>query len=349
MMNNSTTRIMATVSDYRCEPDFLRALFQRGVSQVRINSAHVTPSRLAEMTRIIRSVNPEIAILTDTKGPEIRTTPLASGHEEGLRIAEGERLTIVDGRDGRAFTSPGQIAVNYGGLRGKLTAGQSVLIDDGLLRFEVEDFNADGDPVVRCVSGATLLDRKGIAFPGTDLSDLPAVTAADAENLRQAALSGLDMVAHSFVRSREDVEAVRRILDENGGSTTLLFAKIECKAGLEHFSEILEAADGILVARGDLGTEIDPTLIPAVQRLLIERTLAAGKPVIVATQFLQSMMNSPMATRAEISDIADATRQGASTLLLCGETAAGNYPLEAASVMSRAVANAGFDATAIIR
>lgn len=346
---NNTTRIMATVSDFRCEPDFLRALFGQGVSQVRINSAHVSPARLAEMTRIIRSVDPHVAILTDTKGPEIRTTPLAPGHEAGLVIARGDRMTIVDGRDGRAFTAPGRIAVNYGGLRGKLAAGQSVLVDDGTLRFVVEDFTAEGDAVVRCVTGGTLLDRKGIAFPGADLSDLPAVTFADAENLRQAALSGLDMVAHSFVRSREDVEAVRRILDENGGTATRLFAKIECKAALEHFTEILDAADGILVARGDLGTEIDPTLIPAVQRVLIERTLAAAKPVIVATQFLQSMMNSPMATRAEIADIAEATRQGASTLLLCGETAAGRYPLEAASVMSRAVANARFDAATIIR
>ena len=347
MAGERVGRIMATVADNRCTPEFLGELFSLGVEQVRVNSAHVGPERLAEMVGMMRGVNPAVEILTDTKGPEIRTGMIADGASQ-VAFSAGDEFVLLPASAGES-TSPGVIALGCGPLRASsFAAGQRMLIDDGTVVMEVVGADAGGYPVVRATADGVLLPRKGVTFPGITVDGLEAVTEADEANLRMAARLGLDMVAHSFVRSADDVMAVRKVLLSEGGAGVKLFAKIECVAGLSAFSSILEAADGILIARGDLGAEVDPALIPALQREIMMRCRRAGKPVIIATQFLQSMMTSPMATRAEMTDIAVAVGQGASTLLLCGETAAGAYPLEAVATMRRAIDGASADVAGML-
>ena len=353
MAGERVGRIMATVADNRCTPEFLGELFSLGVEQVRVNSAHVGPERLAEMVGMMRGVNPAVEILTDTKGPEIRTGMIADGASQ-VAFSAGDEFVLLPASAGVSTSaaesfSPGVIALGCGPLRAdSFAAGQRMLIDDGTVVMEVIGADAGGYPVVRATADGVLLPRKGVTFPGITVDGLEAVTEADEANLRMAARLGLDMVAHSFVRSADDVMAVRKVLLSEGGAGVKLFAKIECVAGLSAFSSILEAADGILIARGDLGAEVDPALIPALQREIMMRCRRAGKPVIIATQFLQSMMTSPMATRAEMTDIAVAVGQGASTLLLCGETAAGAYPLEAVATMRRAIEGASADVAGML-
>lgn len=324
---------MATVADIRCNPVFLEDLFAAGAEQVRINSAHVSPGDFARMVEIIRMVRPQTPILMDTKGPEIRTTALHGGIS-AIEVSRGDIFTITPTPD--APTRPGVIGLTFH-APGVFSPGQHLLIDDATLEFEVTAVDPDGTAIVKALTDGSLGSRKSVNIPGADISALPAVTERDAANLAMAASLGIDMVAHSFVRNASDVGHVRALLDAAGGRAVRLFAKIECESALNHFSEILDAADGILVARGDLGMEVKPELIPALQEAIIRRARLAGKPVIVATQFLNSMFNAPHPTRADIADIAQATRQGADTLLLCGETAAGNFPAESTAVMRRAI------------
>lgn len=337
---------MATVADIRCNPVFLDQLFEAGAEQVRVNSAHVSPDDFARMVGIIRDLRPATPILMDTKGPEIRTTALPR-NIDSIEVNEGDLFTIAAAPD--TPTTQGKIGLTFH-APGIFREGMRLLIDDATLEFEVVDAtSSDGDVAVRAVNSGLLGSRKSVNIPGADISGLPAVTERDAANLTCAARLGIDMVAHSFVRNADDLRHVRGILNSAGGENVKLFAKIECESALCHFNEILEAADGILVARGDLGMEVKPELIPALQRAIISRTHAAGKPVIVATQFLNSMFNAPHATRADIADIAEATRQGADTLLLCGETAAGNYPVESAATMRRAIDCALIDGNQYLR
>lgn len=338
--------IMVTVSDTRCSSGFVAGLLREGASQVRINSAHVEPERFADMVATLRSVDAEIPILMDTKGPEIRTTQLAPG-VTSVDVKAGQRFSVT-AADG-TLTDDETIGLSFC-PSGFLHKGDHIFIDDASLDFEVTDIDTETECVtVTAVNDGTLGSRKSVNLPGVDISALPAVTDRDAANLRMAAREHIAMVAHSFVRSADDIAAVRAILDENGPSGVKLFAKIECGAALSRFSEILEAADGILVARGDLGMEITPTLIPALQRRIIDRAHRAGKPVIVATQLLHTMIEHPRPTRAEIADIATATLEGADILLLCGETAAGRYPAEAVATMHRAIRDAGLDPDTILK
>ncbi|MCM1110744.1 MAG: pyruvate kinase [Clostridium sp.] len=327
--------IMATVADNRCTPEFLGAIFREGATQVRVNTAHVEPSTFARMVRTIREVRPETPVLMDTKGPEIRTSALADGLPE-IRIRRGDRFRLCG--DSAVWTTRDTIGLSFlpGGL---LRPGDRIFVDDALLEFAVVGFAADGTAVAEAMNAGTLGSRKSVNLPGVDISALPAVTERDEANLRMAVRLGISTVAHSFVRSADDVRRVRAILDDEAGgrSTVSLVSKIECRSALDNFSEILRESDGLLVARGDLGMEVAPELIPSLQAETIRRCHDAGKPVIVATQFLNSMMTAPRPTRAEISDIALAAAEGASVLLLCGETAAGAYPAEAVAAMRRAI------------
>lgn len=332
-MPQKRTAVMATVADNRCNSGFLEAVFSAGASQVRINSAHVTPEVMAQMVERIRSVNPEVAILMDTKGPEIRTAAI-DGDASSIDIAEGEELLLTSEQG--VLCRKGVIALSFL-PEGKLSAGDRLMFDDGALAIEITDTSGSFIKAV-ALNSCSLGARKSVNIPGVDITGLPAVTERDILNLKMAAKLDIEMVAHSFVRSADDVECVRAILNEaNPSNSVMLYSKIECRSALDNFSAILEHSDGILVARGDLGMEVDPTLIPALQEQIITRTHNAGKPVIVATQFLNSMMDHPRATRADISDIETAAREGADTLLLCGETAAGNFPVESVRVMKQAI------------
>lgn len=346
-MKNHLTEIMATVANNRCNKTFVEGLIDCGASHFRINSAHVDPEQFREMVDTIRQCAPFGSILTDTKGPEIRTTDIENSMV-ALEVSKGDEFILEAASASSGLTRAGHIVVNYDRIAEKVAKGIKVLFDDGELEMEV--VSGDGEqPRLKALNDGLLGCRKSLSIPGADISDLPAVTERDRRSLETAARLGVDIVAHSFVRSADDVKAVRKVLADAGGENVLLFSKIECRQGLEHFSEILEASDGILVARGDLGMEVNVELIPALQREIVKRTHEAGKPVIVATQFLQSMINSPRPTRAEITDIEQAVAQGTETLLLCGETAAGNYPLEAVATMRKAIYATGINVDDMLR
>jgi len=324
---NGGTSIMATVTRERCSREFLTALRREGMESVRINSAHVTEEELKQMIMTIRNIDSGIKILMDTKGPEIRTSATNSCN---VMLREGTNITLTGGT---AATDSSTIFVTVENLHECVSTGMPILIDDGALMLKVTDVT-DNRIMARVERGGELGSRKTVSIPDARIPQLPAVSERDRANIRAAKSAGIDMIAHSFVRSAADVEAVRHELE---GTGITLFAKIECREALENFDEILSAADGLLVARGDLGTQVDISEIPAIQYRAIASCRKVRKPVIVATQILQSMISSPTPTRAEASDIALAVMEGADTLLLCGETAVGQYPTECVAMMRRTI------------
>lgn len=311
------TRIMATVANDRCRTDFVRSLCDAGMTGVRINSAHVSPDGFRQMVATLRSVDPSLNILMDTKGPEVRTTALPSP----LELQPGSRIRLASGT-GKSSEKCIYVAVER--LADYVSFGSEILIDDGEVVLTVLSVT-DGIIEAEAVNAAILGSRKTVAITGAELPPLPAVSERDRENIAAAVECGIDMIAHSFVRSRADVEAVRALID---GSPIRLFSKIECREAVENLDEILEASDGILVARGDLGTHIPLPDIPTVQLRAVLAARRIGKPTILATQMLQSMISRPSPTRAELSDIALAVMEGFDWLLLTGETAVGQYPAE---------------------
>ena len=318
---------MATVADVRCTPEFVESLRCAGLDGVRINSAHVTPDDIRRMVSVIKGVDSGIVILMDTKGPEIRTTENVDGD---IRLADGDEVEVVSGN---ALTDKNRISILVEDLHRYVAAGNEIMLDDGDIRLGVKTVS-DGKILATVVKGGVLGSRKTVAIPGVELPPLPAVSDRDRLNIHAAREAGIDIVAHSFVRSVDDVDAVRAELEGSGIS---LYSKIECREALENFSGIVGASDGILMARGDLGTNIPLEDVPATQYDVLTACRAAGKPTIVATQMLHSMMSSPYPTRAELSDIALAVMEGAGTLLLCGETATGCYPVECVSMMKRTI------------
>ena len=322
------TDIMATVTDARCDANFLKSLRRAGMDSVRINSAHVDGEGLRRIIRAVRRHVPGVGILMDTKGPEIRTTAL-DGALESVTFAEGDKVMIAAG----APTSSGIIGIAVEGVCGALRKGDRVVLDDGAMELSVS--RADGDRVEAVVTlGGELGSRKTVNLPDTDLPPLPAVSERDRRAIEVAVEEGIDMIAHSFVRSAADVDAVRAL---TAGTPIRVYAKIECRDALKNFNGILEAADGILVARGDLGTQIDVATIPAVQHKACSLAHDAGKPVIVSTQILTSMVDHPYPTRAEMTHVAFAVRDGVETLLLPGETAQGHFPEECVDAMRRCI------------
>lgn len=332
MNTNITTHIMATMADGRCTHDFVREMAEAGMDSVRINSAHVNPDSIAAMTATIRVAAPEVAMLMDTKGPEIRTTALPD-EVDSLTLGDGERLTLV--ADPHATTQAGRIAIAVAGLDRYLRPGNRLLIDDGAIELTVAE-SSDGEEGVAAIvtRGGELGSRKTVAAPEVELPPLPAVSERDRVNIAAAIEYGVSMIAHSFVRSAADVEAVRSLI---AGTGITLYAKIECREAVENLEEILAAADGLLVARGDLGTQVAVERIPVIQHRIATLCRAAGKPVIVATQMLDSMERNPYPTRAEVSDIALAVMEGIDTLLLTGETARGAHPVRCVEVMRRTI------------
>ena len=321
------TKIVATVSDKRCETEFIKALWEAGVNVVRMNSAHLSYDGFKQIVENTRAASDAIGIMMDTKGPEVRTTA----------IADGEQVTYVKGQEVRIFGDPERlttadsIGLNYRGISGVVKPGNRLLIDDGEVGFTVK--SVDGETVIAVAENdGRLGSRKSVNLPGISL-DLTAVTERDKTNIGYAAELGVDFIAHSFVRSADDVRAVQKILDEFG-SPAKIISKIENQEGIDNFDEILAESYGIMVARGDLGIEVPAEQIPGMQLMMIKKCIAAHKPVIVATQMLHSMIEHPRATRAEISDVAGAVYQRADAMMLSGETAYGKYPVEAVRTMT---------------
>ena len=325
------TKIVATISDKRCDVPFITNLFDEGMNVVRMNSAHLSKEGFDLIINNVRQVSNCIGILMDTKGPEVRTTT----SEGPISFVAGDTSIIKGDIDG--ITTKDCIYVNYNGFAGEINLGDMILIDDGELELKVIDKKNDS-LVVEALNDAPLGSRKSVNVPGVRIS-LPSLTEKDIQNIKYAIERDIDFIAHSFVRSKQDVLDIQRILDEHHSSIKII-AKIENQEGVDNIDEILEVAYGIMVARGDLGIEVPQEKIPGLQRILIRKCVAAKKPVIVATQMLHSMINNPRPTRAEVTDIANAIYYRTDALMLSGETAYGKYPVEAVRTMTRVAGEA---------
>lgn len=320
------TKIVATISDQRCEVDFVRSLYNAGMNVVRLNTAHMMEEGLSKVVGNVRTVSDRIGILMDTKGPEVRTTVA----EAPVPFLTGEVVKIMG--DPTGITSHDCIYVSYKNFVNDLSVGSDILIDDGDLELKVVD-KKDDCLVCEVGNDATLGSRKSINVPGVRIN-LPSLTEKDRKNIIWAINNDLDFIAHSFVRNKQDVLDIQRIIDENNSSIKII-AKIENQEGVDNIDEILEVVYGVMIARGDLGIEVPAEMIPGIQRTLIRKCVEVKKPVIVATQMLHSMIKNPRPTRAEVTDIANAIYYRTDALMLSGETAYGKYPLEAVQTMTK--------------
>ncbi len=323
------TKIVATISDRNCQPQFLRRLYDAGMDVVRINSAHLDPEGVKKIVSNVRSVSDKIAILLDTKGPEIRTTAC----DEPVSYLKGDKVRVAGKVDEK--TTHNVINVNYPEIAQFVPVGATILIDDGELEIKIT--GAEGEALTgRIENDGVLGSRKTVNIPQIRIN-LPSVSQRDLIFIDLAVKLDLEFIAHSFVRSKEDVLAVQRLLDRQSSGIKII-SKIENQQGVDNLEEIMEHSYGIMVARGDLAIEVPFEKIPGIQRMIIGRCIEKRKPVIVATQMLHSMILNPRPTRAEVSDVANAVYSQTDALMLSGETASGRYPLEAVKTMSRIAA-----------
>jgi len=320
------TKIVATISDFNCDVDFLQKLFTNGMNVVRINTAHASFEGAKRVIENVRKVSDKIALLIDTKGPEIRTRPLPSE----LFVKEGQ-LINVSGELPTDSTIE-LIQVNYKQFVEHVPKGSKILIDDGALELLVVKKHAD---YLQCMvmNDGVIQGKKSVNIPKAHLQ-LPALTPKDIDFIHFAIEQKLDFIAHSFVRQKEDVKAVQEVLDEKN-SPIKIIAKIENEEGVENIKEILDVAYGVMVARGDLAIEISPEKLPGVQKRIVDMAIKKRRPVIVATQMLHSMIENPRPTRAEVNDVANAIYDGTDAIMLSGETAYGKYPEEAVLMMKK--------------
>lgn len=325
---NKFTKIVATISDKRCDKDFIQRLFENGLNVVRMNSAHLNREGFEKIIGNVRAVSDRIGILMDTKGPEVRTT--TNEGDANIDINEGDKVKVIGAPEG--VTISDTICLSYPRIADDVRVGAHLLIDDGELDFLIDSIE---DDVIYCtaMNNGSLGSRKSVNIPGVSIK-LPSLTQRDIVNIHTAIDLDIDFIAHSFVRSKQDVLDIQAILDSRGSHIKII-AKIENQEGIDNFDEILDAAYGVMIARGDLGIEVPAESIPGIQNDLINKCIAAHKPVIVATQMLHSMITGPRPTRAEVSDIANAVYQRTDALMLSGETAYGKYPVEAIATMSR--------------
>lgn len=320
------TKIVATISDMRCDVEFIKQLYDNGMNVVRLNTAHQSSEDTLKVIRNVREVSDTIPFILDTKGPEIRTT--ASDYK--VAVKKGDLITIKG--DSSRSTTPDCIYVTYDNFVNELEAGKKILIDDGDIEFEV--IEKSGDTLIcKATNDGSVKGRKSVNVPDVRFN-LPTLNAKDIGYINLAIEQDIDFIAHSFVRNKQDVIAIQHILDEHK-SRIKLIAKIENQEGVDNLDDILPYVYGIMVARGDLAIEIPYEKIPGIQKMIINKCIDARKPVIVATQMLHSMIENPRPTRAEVSDIANAIYSKADAIMLSGETAYGNYPVEAVSTMSR--------------
>lgn len=319
------TKIVCSISDRRCEVDFLRKLFFAGMNVVRMNTAHATSDGIRTIIRNTREVSPHLALLIDTKGPEVRTTNV----EQPITYKKGDVVKIF-GRP-EMDTTHDIVNVSYTDFTKCVGKGAHILFDDGLLDMLVME-QAGPMLVAQVQNDGVLGAHKSVNVPGVHI-DLPALTEKDKKNINLAIDEDIDFIAHSFVRSADDVMAVQKMLDERGSDIKII-SKIENQEGVDNIDEIIDASYGIMIARGDLGIEVPLEQIPGIQRTIMHKCEQKKKPVIVATQMLHTMINNPRPTRAEVTDIANAIYSRTDALMLSGETASGKYPLEAVQTMA---------------
>ena len=331
MYRMKKTKIVATMSDFRCTEEFVKQLFDAGMDVVRINSAHVSEESATRIVETVHRVNPAIPIMIDTKGPEIRVTTIADEYGNSIHYRAGDRI-VVRGSEGSDRTTRKVVYMNVPTIVRDIPVGARMLIADGELELRVVGKN---DEELECefLVGGAMRSRKSVNVPGVSVA-LPSVTEKDRRFIEWAVRNDVDFIAHSFVRSARDIQAVQEILDAHG-SPIKIISKIENQEGLDHIDEIIEASYGIMVARGDLGVELPAEVIPNTQRRIVEKCICAKRPVIIATQMLYSMVKSPRPTRAEVSDVASAIYERVDAVMLSDETAMGDYPVQAVETMAR--------------
>ena len=325
------TKIVCTMGPNTDNREIMKELALNGMDVARFNFSHGDHAEHKHRLEILDSVREELGIpiasLLDTKGPEIRTGKLKDGKKVTLK--EGDLYTLtteeIVGDETRGY-------INYAGLAEDVKPGDRILIDDGLIELHVREVNGT-DIVCRIENGGELGEKKGVNVPGVRVK-LPALTDKDKEDIRFGVDAGFDFVAASFVRNADAIREIREILDEKGSAMQII-AKIENEEGIENIDSIIEASDGIMVARGDMGVEIPAEKVPHIQKMIIRKCNLACKVVITATQMLDSMIRNPRPTRAEVSDVANAVYEGTDAVMLSGETAMGSYPIEAVRMMSQ--------------
>jgi len=320
------TKIVATVSDRKCDVEFIQNLYDSGVNVVRLNTAHQTYDDTLRVIENVRKVSKKIALLLDTKGPEIRTTKVV----DEIPVRGGDLIKIKGAPDVKSTKE--MICVNYEGFVKDVPLKSRILIDDGELELCVVD-KTDDHLICKVKNTGLIEGRKSVNIPSVHIK-LPSLSEKDRGYVKFAIDNDLDFIAHSFVRNKEDVLAIQSILDEHNSKIKII-AKIENQDGIDNIDEILDHAYGVMIARGDLAIEVPREKIPFVQKQLIKKCAIRRKPVIVATQMLHSMIKNPRPTRAEVSDIATAIFDGTDAIMLSGETAYGNYPIEAVETMTR--------------
>ncbi|MEI3191179.1 MAG: pyruvate kinase [Lachnospiraceae bacterium] len=325
------TKIVCTLGPSTDKEDVLRNLMKNGMNVARMNFSHGTheeqKARLDMIKKLREELNLPVAALLDTKGPEIRIGDVEGGK---LELKPGQEFTLTTEE---MLGTEKKVTITYKELYKDVEPGDSILIDDGLIGMEVVRID-ESDIVCRVKNGGFISNHKGVNVPGVELN-MPFVSPKDLADIVFAVEQDYDFIAASFTRTAEDIMEIRKILQEHGGEKIHIIAKLENKQGVKNCEDILRVADGIMIARGDMGVEIPLEEVPVIQKELIRKAMHMGKPVITATQMLDSMMKNPRPTRAETSDVANAIYQGTSAIMLSGETAAGAYPIEAVQTMAK--------------
>lgn len=323
-------KIVCTIGPASESVETLKKLIEAGMNVARLNFSHGSheehAARIVNIREASRQTGKSVAILLDTKGPEIRTGSL---EVDAVELIEGNRIVLTtEDVAGNAE----RVSITYRELPADVTVGDTILIDDGLIGLTVEEVRpTEIDCLIK--NGGTLKSKKGVNVPGVSIN-LPGITEKDAQDIEFGIKQGVDFIAASFVRKAADILEIRQILEQHGASIDII-AKIENQEGVDNVDEILVVSDGIMVARGDLGVEIPAEEVPLVQKQLIKKCNELAKPVITATQMLDSMQRNPRPTRAEASDVANAIFDGTDAIMLSGETAAGKYPVESVETMDR--------------
>jgi len=329
--NLRKTNIVGTIGPASEGEEVFTQLVKAGLNVARINFSHggyeENATKIATIKKVRETLNQPVALMLDTKGPEIRTGKLESGDEK-VTINEGQTFTFLydDVLGNETKTS-----IGYKNLYQDVVPGARILVDDGAIEFEVTEIKGK-DVVCKALNSGRLGSRKTVNVPGLKLN-LPALSPKDIDDITKGVKAGFDFIAASFVRRASDVQEIRALLDANGGEDVQIISKIESQEGIDNFEEILELSDGIMVARGDMGVEIPMEQVPVVQKYFIKRCNEVGKPVITATQMLESMQSNPRPTRAEVSDVANAVYDRTSCIMLSGECAMGKYPVVCVETM----------------
>lgn len=325
------TKIVCTMGPATDKEQVLMELIQSGMNVARFNFSHGSHDeqrqRMEMLKKLRRQCKKPVAMLLDTKGPEIRTGIFQGGKAV---LEPGQQFTLTC-RD--IIGNSTMVAVTYPKLYEDEKPGNRILIDDGLVELEVQEVRGE-DIICKVVNGGVIFNHKGVNVPNIHIN-LPYMSEKDKEDILFGIEQDVDFVAASFTRTAEDVRQIRKLLDENGGEDINIIAKIENAEGVERIDEIIREADGIMIARGDMGVEVPDEEVPVIQKMIIKKVYEAGKQVITATQMLDSMMKNSRPTRAETADVANAIYDGTSAIMLSGETAAGNYPVEALKTMVR--------------